>query len=137
MSITIDYGGRARAFVGTPFRAQGRSKETGVDCVGLILGVYRIAADSVRRDYRLRGDHQEKIERELELWFRRVTNRNYRRGDVLLMAVASDQLHLAIATDLGFVHADAGLGLVVETPGPPKWPVIGVYRRASRKLTGR
>lgn len=30
----------ARSWLGTPFRHQGRSKATGVDCIGLILGVY-------------------------------------------------------------------------------------------------
>jgi cell wall-associated NlpC family hydrolase len=135
--MPIDYAARARAFVGTRFRPQGRCKETGVDCVGLVLGVFRIAPDLARRDYRLRGDHRAQIERGLAPWFRRLSHGNYRRGDVLLMAVAADQLHLAISTDMGFVHADAGLGRVVETPGRPKWPLVGVYRKRARKLTGK
>ena len=135
--MPIDYGARARAFVGTRFRPQGRSKETGVDCVGLILCVFRIAPDLVSRDYRLRGDHQVQIEHGLDQWFRRLLHGNFRRGDVLLMAVAADQLHLGVSTDAGFVHADAGLGRVVETPGRPKWPVVGAYRKRTRKLAGK
>ena len=39
-------------------------------------------------------------------------------------------------TDRGFVHAHAGIGRVVETPGEPEWPVIGTYRKRLRKRKG-
>jgi hypothetical protein len=45
------------------------------------------------------------------------------------MTVAADQMHLGVLTANGFVHADARLRKVVETPGEPGWPVIGIYRR--------
>jgi len=51
---------------------------------------------------------------------------------LLLMAVAADQVHLGLLTPGGFVHADARLRKVVETPGEPGWPVVGVYRRRTR-----
>ena len=38
------------------------------------------------------------------------------------------QLHLMIGTGAGFVHAHAGLGRVVETPGLSPWPVLGWWR---------
>jgi hypothetical protein len=41
-------------------------------------------------------------------------------------------MHLGVRTDQGFVHAHAGIGRVVETPGAPEWPVLAVYRRRSR-----
>ncbi len=49
-------------------------------------------------------------------------------GDVLLMAAGPGQVHLGIRTVGGFVHADAGLRRVVERPGMPPWPLIGVWR---------
>lgn len=49
-------------------------------------------------------------------------------GDVLLMAVGPGQGHLGIRTAAGFVHADAALRRVVERPGLPPWPLIGVWR---------
>jgi len=49
-------------------------------------------------------------------------------GDVLLMAAGPGQVHVGIRTATGFVHADAGLRRVVERPGMPPWPVIGVWR---------
>lgn len=58
-------------------------------------------------------------------------------GDLVVCSVSAEQLHLAVCCGGSFVHADAGIGAVVETPGSPPWPVIGAYstkrdRRASR-----
>lgn len=119
---------RARALVGVRFRAQGRSVETGLDCVGLVLAAFGIPADGVPSNYRLRGDHREAIKRNLERFFRRVRKAERRPGDVLLIALSADQMHLGISTAAGFIHADARIGRVVETPGEPLWPVIGAYR---------
>ena len=117
---------RARALVGCRFRPQGRSPELGLDCIGLACAAYGIPAEEIPCDYRLRGDFRDRIERELAARFQRVCA--LRPGDLLLLSVAGDQLHLAVKTDLGFVHADAGLRTVVETPGTPPWPVISAYR---------
>lgn len=129
--MTADFAARARALLGTRFRAQGRSVSAGLDCVGLIIVAFGFPHDGFRRNYRLRGDHIAELRDELGRHFRTV--RYPRPGDVLLLAVARDQLHLAIRTDSGFVHADAGIGRVVETPGPPKWPVAAAFRRRSRR----
>jgi hypothetical protein len=128
----MDYAARARALVGTRFRPQGRD-ERGLDCVGLAIETYEIPAESVRRDYQLRGNHRAEIERGLKRYFRRVSKRDARCGDVMLLQVASEQLHLAVRTDVGFVHAHAGLRRVVETPGEPEWPLMGVYRKRTKK----
>jgi hypothetical protein len=48
-------------------------------------------------------------------------------GDVLVMATGPGQLHLAVRTARGFVHADAGLRRVVER-AEADWPVIGAWR---------
>jgi hypothetical protein len=53
---------------------------------------------------------------------------------LLLFSVAADQRHLAVLTERGFVHADAGLRQVVETPGPPAWRVLSAWRRRVRKI---
>ena len=129
--MIIDYAGRARALVGTRFRLQGRT-ELGLDCVGLAAATYAIPADKIRRDYRIRGDHAGEVRQTLRAYFRRVAARESRAGDLMLLRVAQDQLHLAIRTDEGFVHAHAGLRRVVETPSMPEWPLLGVYRRRTR-----
>jgi cell wall-associated NlpC family hydrolase len=122
---------RARTLVGVPFRPQGRERN-GMDCVGLCLAVYRLPASFARADYRLRGDHRTEIEAALLSKFRQMKRGRGRPGDLLLMQPGANQLHLGILTADGFVHADAGLRWVVETPGTPQWPVIGVFRRGAR-----
>ena len=54
-----------------------------------------------------------------------------RPGDVMLMRSGPGQLHLAVKTARGFVHADAGLRRVVERPGDPEWEILGLWRRLS------
>lgn len=127
MTVTGNrYSDRARALVGTRFRPQGRG-EPGLDCVGLVLATFVIPGGCVRRDYRLRGDHERDLTEQLKFHFRKV--RVAAPGDILLMKIATDQLHLGVRTDAGFVHAHAGIGRVVETPGIPEWPVVAVYRK--------
>ena len=121
---------RALALVGTEFRPQGRSAE-GVDCAGLVLLACRLPIDDSRRDYRLRGDHWDELQPIIARHFRTVAVRLARApqpGDLLVMAERADQVHLAIASTAGLIHADARIGRVVERPGAPPWPVIGVYR---------
>ena len=130
--MKMDYAARAQALAGTRFRPQGRKPELGLDCIGLILCAYRLPEEQVRRDYRIRGDHRREILDELGKPFRRIARTRARTGDVLLLQVARDQMHLAVLTDNGFVHADARLGKVVETPGSPPWPVLGAFRRRVR-----
>ena len=124
-----DHGRRARALVGTRFRPQGRDPAAGLDCVGVVLLAYGIATDSVPRDYRLSGDHRAQIERELARHFRPIGSNGSRIGDLMLLEISPNQLHLGIRTDAGFVHADARIGRVVETPAPPQWPILATFRR--------
>ena len=50
-------------------------------------------------------------------------------GDLLLLRSGPGRLHLAVLTLQGIVHADAGIGRVVERPGPAPWPVLAVFRQ--------
>jgi hypothetical protein len=126
--VALSYVERARALVGTKFRPQGRGAE-GVDCVGLVLAAYGLHPACVRANYRLRGDHRLEMEQGLRRHFRRLADGRSGPGDVLLLQPREDLLHLAIQTDRGFVHAHAGIGRVVETPGEPNWPILGVFRK--------
>ncbi len=112
---------RARAAVGARFRLHGRSIDDGLDCVGLAglaLGV------AVPTGYALRSGDAAGVA-ALIARVGLVPADAAHPGDLLLMASGPGQLHLGIATDVGFVHADAGLRRVVERPGAPPWPVIG------------
>ncbi len=116
----------ARACVGARFRLHGRSVAGGLDCVGVVACAYRLA--DLPTGYALRGgDPDAVVALAAAHGFR--TTATARAGDLLLFAVGPFQHHLAITTDRGFVHADAGLRRVVETPGAPRWPVIARWRK--------
>ena len=125
---SVDYAARAQALVGTRFRKQGRG-EGGLDCIGVVLATYEIRPDCVRRNYSLRGEHLDELTAELDRHFRRIGKSEARPGEVMLLSIAENQLHLAVRTARGFVHAHAGIGRVVETPGDPPWRVLGIYRK--------
>jgi hypothetical protein len=133
----MTYEQQARALLGVPFRPQGRDPGTGVDCIGLIIEAFAIPTTGVRRDYRLRGDHRSEIEAGLLGLFRWVARTQCRPGDVMLLSVAPEQWHLAIRSSAGFIHADAKIGRVVETPGRPPWKLVRVFRKRSRRRKGR
>jgi cell wall-associated NlpC family hydrolase len=119
---------RARAMIGVPFRPQGRDPATGIDCIGLVLCVFEIPEDEVRRDYRLADDGRSELDRELRRFFRRLSAARRAAGDVVLCNLRRGQCHLAIDCGSSFIHADARLRRVVETPGSPPWPLAAAYR---------
>ena len=129
--MKIDYAMPARALVGTRFRPQGRGPE-GLDCVGVVLATFGIAAEEVRANYALRGEHLDELREALARYFRKVPKSSLGSGDVMLLRVGEGQPHLAVRTKRGFVHAHAGIRRVVETPGLPEWPLLAVYRKRSR-----
>jgi hypothetical protein len=133
--MSKDYATRARAFVGTRFRPQGRSAD-GLDCVGVVVAAFELDPEAIPRDYALRGNSTHVPTAVLARHFRRVPVRSLRAGDVMLMTVAPGRLHLGVRTSAGFVHAHAGIRRVVETPGMPEWPVLGAYRRRTRLRKG-
>ncbi|WP_431469429.1 peptidoglycan endopeptidase [Sphingosinithalassobacter sp. LHW66-3] len=119
----------ARRALGARFRLHGRDPATGLDCVGLAALALRAEgfAGEVPSGYALRRSDIGKIVRQLagsEL------TRCYdsRPGDLLLCAVDAGQLHMAIASETGIIHADAMLRRVVERPGEVPWPVLGRWR---------
>lgn len=118
-----------RDCVGTRFRAQGRTPGLGLDCVGVVLvaakaaGLGRIAPAA----YALGGDNERDVEPTLAAFGCRTVAVPM-NGDVLVVAPAARQRHLAVVTPAGIVHAHAGLGLVVEGPLDPGWVITGAWR---------
>jgi hypothetical protein len=117
----------ARALVGTKFRVHGRDPATGLDCVGVVACAAGVEAPT---GYALRGGDAAAVAGLIEAaGFFPVGEAA--AGDVMLMRAGPAQLHLAIRTGGGFVHADAGLRRVVERPGAPEWEILGLWRRLS------
>lgn len=128
MNAVVD---AARAAIGAPFRLHGRDAATGLDCVGLVAAALRGGgfAGAVPAGYALRSGHAARVMVLLdEAGLIRV--HEARAGDVLLLRSGPGQLHLAISTGEGVVHADASLRRVVERPGSADWPLIGIWRLA-------
>jgi cell wall-associated NlpC family hydrolase len=119
---------RARRLIGVRFRLQGRSPAEGLDCAGVALLAIGSAGDKIKRDYQLRGTGLSALERELAKAGLVRAGGAPAAGDVLVFAPGPEQLHLAVFTGTGFVHADAGLKRVVERPLPFPWPLLGAWQ---------
>ena len=115
----------ARAALGARFRLHGRDPATGLDCVGLAAFAFRA---EVPRDYALRSGDAERVRAEVSA-LGLVPAGEPRAGDLLLLRTGPGQLHLAIDSKAGIIHADAMLRRVVERPGAIPWPVIGRWRK--------
>lgn len=116
---------RAAALIGTRFRLHGRDPATGLDCVGLVACAAGAAAPT---GYALRGGDPARVAQALHAAGFAPAAAGTRPGDVLLMRPGPGQLHLGIRSRHGLIHADAGLGRVVERPGEPDWEIIGTWR---------
>jgi len=127
----MTYAARARSLVGCRFRPQGRTPKYGLDCLGLAAIAYEIPGEQVPADYRLHGPNLPILLDGLKQYFRTVAASRATSGDLLLFDAGRNQVHLAVKTDVGFVHADTRLG-VVETPGDSPWPILRTLRRRAR-----
>lgn len=125
-------GAAAQALVGTRFRLHGRDVASGLDCVGVVAAALRAGGfeGAVPTGYALRGGRCARIVAAIDAMLVRVETMGV--GDVLLFAIGAGQFHLAIRTAGGIVHADAALRRVVERPGAPPWPVVGIWRWGDR-----
>lgn len=119
----------ARGAVGARFRLHGRAVESGLDCAGLAALAMRAggAEGVLPRGYALRSGDVAQVRAAIAAWGLRAVE-DGQPGDLLLLAAGPGQLHLAIDSGSGILHADAMLRRVVERPGAPPWPVIGRWR---------
>jgi len=120
---------RARGAIGARFRLHGRDVANGLDCVGLAGLAYGVEPP---RGYALRSGDAARIEAAAAAaGLARVGDG--RPGDLLLFQAGPGQLHLAIASEDGVIHADAVLRRVVERPGRPPWIELMRWRRMGRE----
>lgn len=117
---------RARSLIGTRFRPQGRGRD-GIDCVGLAAFALGLDERRVPQDYSLRGTSTAAVGKVLRACGLEPVA-IAAPGDLALFAPGPAQLHFAVMTGSGLVHADLGLGRVVERPLPAPWPLVGLWR---------
>jgi murein DD-endopeptidase / murein LD-carboxypeptidase len=116
---------RARSLLGVKFRLHGRQPEFGLDCVGLVA-IACDANEGVPSGYSLRNSNDDQWTAILDqLAERRI--RGEKPGDIILLRAGPALLHLGIWTGDSLIHAHALIGQIVETPGRPAWPIIGIW----------
>lgn len=118
----------ARAMLGVRFRLHGRDPATGLDCLGLAGHALRAEgfAGALPSGYGMRGGDPQAVCDSIAAAGLAAAD-DPRPGDLLLLRPGPGQLHFAIASEAGVIHADAMLRRVVERPGLP-WPVLGRWR---------
>ncbi|MEP2103206.1 MAG: peptidoglycan endopeptidase [Parasphingorhabdus sp.] len=117
---------------GADFRLHGRSPDHGLDCIGLAAQCLD-AADmtcDIPTGYSIRGGSAEQIEDVMTLagFAALAPDEAPKEGDIVLVKPSPIQWHLMVKTEGGFVHAHAGLGQVVFTPGSAQWPIEKIFR---------
>lgn len=121
----------AAGLIGTPFRLHGRDPAHGLDCIGLAqVALHRAGLPvSAPAGYRLRNTAIDSfLSGVAGPWLEPVRGA-VRTGDLVLVQPGPAQHHLVIiGPDNSFIHAHAGLGRVVRTPGQPFWPVCSQWR---------
>lgn len=121
----------AASFVGTPFRLHGRDRQSGLDCVGLLIASLRAIgkAPGNPTGYRLRSQDFTPLLHHLILAGFRPHGGPIEPGDVVQVVPGPGQLHFLVASlQADFIHAHAGLGSVVRLPPPLGWRVDRIWR---------
>lgn len=116
---------RARGAIGAKFRLHGRNAADGLDCVGLAGLAY---GAHVPRGYSLRSGDPARVIAEIAAAGLACASES-NAGDLVLYRAGPGQLHLAIQSEDGVIHADASLRRVVERPGTPPWIELMRWRR--------
>ena len=113
---------RARALLGAPFRLHGRGTD-GIDCIGLIAAAFE--EDAIPTGYALRTATLAPLLDALVA--RGFVASELASGALVALRPGPAQLHLGIWTGVSLIHADAGIGRVVETPGRPA-NILGIWQ---------
>jgi len=131
MNIKEQFLERVRYYKGVPFVHQGRNREVGLDCAGLIV----VALEDIKYPVKdLEGyTRLPKASRLLGILdnnhARKVPISAMEPGDVLLMRFSREPQHLAVYTGNTIIHSYQRKGCVVENRMADVWKkrIVGVY----------
>lgn len=128
--------GWAPSYVGIPYRALGRERETGLDCWGLVRLVYAdrfsITLPSYLDEYDDSADRDATsgaiVRRRADEW-REAPHAQV--GDVVLLRLLGRECHVGVYVGNGYtLHARAGVNSCIEHMQNRKWaPRISGYWR--------
>lgn len=122
---------KAREYLGTPFRHQGRLKGVGVDCAGLIVCVAKELKLS-DFDYTSYGrvPNSNELIAVLNEQLIKIKIDEVKSGDIYLMTFDFEPQHVGIATENGIIHSYSSAKQVVEHGIDTTWSsrIKGAYR---------
>ena len=115
-----------RAWLGTPWRHQGRLKGQGVDCGGFICGVCQeVGLPYAYLEAYGRVPDGVQLRAIVEHVCKRVEFGQQKPGDMLLMKWSINPTHLAFLSDRGYpfslLHSCAGARMVTEHNYDREW----------------
>lgn len=126
---------KAREWIGTPFHQQGRQKQIGCDCIGLILGVAQeVGAISLTKKpwrdcdvttYDCMSDSTLLL-RLLPLHF--ITATETEQGNILLFKLSSNNYHVGLYNENAIIHACSVIGKVVCHKIISGWQIMEVFK---------
>jgi len=131
MVTSLDVVNVAKTWLGTPYHHQGRLKNVGVDCIGLVIGVAHelgISDFEIKTYGRIPNGkmmlslmRQEMIE---------IPKTEKQSGDIGLFVFNRDPQHVAIFTDDGMIHSYAQVNKCIEHGFTPPWTerLVAVFR---------
>ena len=121
----------ARQWIGTPFHQQGRQKNVGCDCIGLIIGIAKAIGltsltgrswdecDVINYDC---IQDSKLLLNLLPKHFHMINDFNC--GDMLLIKISENQYHICLVSNKQsgrIIHACSTIGRVLEQKISPIW----------------
>ncbi len=127
----------AEEWIGTPFHQQGRQKQVGCDCVGLILGIAKeIGTTSLTKKlwdkcdiYTYNALTDSQLLLDLIPKYFNESKTSPKPGDILLIQITESQYHLSIQSNNNrIIHACSSLGRVISHKIIPTWKIIKTFQ---------
>lgn len=121
----------ARTCIGTPFRHQGRLKDAGLDCIGLVIWTMKTLgiSDYDYTTYSMMppADLMAQIMSEKLVI---IALADACPGDLYRFDVGGEAIHVGIATDVGVLHAVQARDGIVEHRLDSSWTdrIVDTYR---------
>lgn len=126
----------ANKWIGTPFHGQGRQRQVGCDCIGLILGIgHEVGAASLTgksliycnsTEYDSMQDSRMLLD-EMPRHFITITD-SPQPGSILLIKLGIHTYHLCIYNHQYIIHACSIAQKVISQTLPTQWIVVQGYK---------
>ena len=123
----------AKSCLDTPFQHQGRVKGEALDCAGLIVQIAKeLNINHIDKSaYSLNSNDNSMLETlQLQEELIEVPKDEFLKGDVVLIRIGRELLHLAVFNEQTIIHAYEPVGLTCEHDINSLWlkRVIKVFR---------